>query len=214
MSVTVSTGYRNTGAGAAHVFTRAGSEIPVAIEEIIRGTVRGHLLAFGEIADGCFVRIHSRCFYGESLGSDDCDCQAELDKSMNIIQKHGGGVLIYLEQEGRGMGLLAKARGHAHSELYGTDTFTSYEALGYPADGRSYREAVEALRDLGLTAVQLLTNNPEKAAAVRDGGIQVTVVPLRVRPRTARAAAYLDAKRRRRRHWIPTDDAPWAPDPN
>ncbi|MGV9674251.1 GTP cyclohydrolase II [Nocardia sp. NPDC003482] len=201
-------------APVTHPFGRKGGELAVQVSEIDDGTTRGHLLVFGEPGDTPFVRIHSRCLYGESLGSDDCDCADELDKALDIIQAAGGGVLIYLEQEGRGLGLLAKAHGYSYSARHGADTFASYEALGYPADARSYGGAADALKGLGLTGIQLLTNNPLKVEAVRRAGIAVTVVPLRATAQSPRAAAYLDAKRRRRRHWIPTDDAPWAPDPN
>ncbi|MGY2060531.1 GTP cyclohydrolase, partial [Nocardia gipuzkoensis] len=88
------------------------------------------------------------------------------------------------------------------------------EALGYPPDARTYHGAAQSLKTLGLERIQLLTNNPLKAEAVRRVGIAVTVVPLRTTARSDSARSYLDAKRRLRRHWIPTDDAPWAPDTN
>ncbi|MGF6888101.1 GTP cyclohydrolase II [Nocardia sp. GAS34] len=205
------------GTGTEHTFNRHGREIPLRILEIGGDTDHGHLLVFGDPGPDCLVRIHSRCLYGESLGSDDCDCGPELDKALDMIQDAGAGVLIYLEQEGRGAGLLAKARGYRHSEQYGADTFASYEALGYPADARSYTVAVEHLRvlldDLGVRAIQLLTNNPDKARAVREAGIAVSVLPLATAALSARASDYLEAKRRRRRHWIPTAEAPWAPEP-
>ncbi|MFD0360071.1 GTP cyclohydrolase II [Nocardia sp. GCM10030253] len=179
--------------------------------EVAGGAEYGYVLIFGELSDGCLVRIHSRCLYGDALGSDDCDCGPELDKALNLIQAAGSGILVYLEQEGRGAGLIAKARGYRQSERTGSDTFASYEALGYPADSRTYDHAAKSLVDLGLTSVQLLTNNPAKAEEIRSAGLRVTVVPLSTRPLSARAAAYLEAKRRRRQHWIPTDQAPWAP---
>ncbi|WP_328400959.1 GTP cyclohydrolase II [Nocardia sp. NBC_00403] len=179
--------------------------------EVAGGAEYGYVLVFGELTDGCLVRVHSRCLYGDALGSDDCDCGPELDKALDLIQAAGAGVLVYLEQEGRGVGLIAKARGYQQSERTGSDTFASYEALGYPADARTYNHAAKSLVQLGLRSVQLLTNNPAKAEDFRLAGLTVTVIPLRTRPLSARAAAYLEAKRRRRRHWIPTDDAPWAP---
>ncbi|WP_235748140.1 GTP cyclohydrolase II [Nocardia coffeae] len=203
-------------ADTEHTFSRGGRELPLQVHEIGGVTDHGHLLIFGRPADNCLVRIHSRCLYGESLRSDDCDCGPELDKTLDMIQDAGAGVLIYLEQEGRGLGLLAKARGYRHSEQSGTDTFTSYEALGYPADARTYTGAAQSLYKLlvtlGIGRIQLLTNNPAKAAAVIDTGLTVTVVPLRTTALSERASDYLDAKRRHRHHWIPTDDAPWAPD--
>lgn len=154
--------------------------------------------------------MHSRCLYGEALRSQDCDCGPELDKALDLIQAAGSGVLVYLEQEGRGAGLIAKALGYRESERLGTDIFTSYENLGYPADARTYGATARALADLGLRSVQLLTNNPAKVDALRRQGLQVTVVPLRTRALSERAREYLEAKRTRRKHWIPTDSVPWA----
>jgi 3,4-dihydroxy 2-butanone 4-phosphate synthase/GTP cyclohydrolase II len=196
----------------AHRFTRKGHEIQVSVIEVDGGPAYGHVLVFGQPGDECLVRIHSRCLYGDALRSDDCDCGPELDKALDLIQAAGAGVLVYLEQEGRGAGLVAKARGYRHSELEGTDTFTSYEALGYPPDARTYHHAATSLKKLGLKSILLLTNNPDKADEIRSAGFAVSVVPLGTRPLSARAAAYLEAKRRRRNHWIPTDAAPWAPD--
>ncbi|MQY22199.1 GTP cyclohydrolase II [Nocardia macrotermitis] len=203
-------------ADTEHTFSRGGRALPLQVHEITGAPDHGHLLVFGHPTEHCLVRIHSRCLYGESLRSDDCDCGPELDKTLDLIQDAGAGIVVYLEQEGRGAGLLAKARGYRHSEQSGADTFTSYEALGYPADARDYTGAAESLHkllaDLGISAIQLLTNNPAKAAAVTRTGLAVTVVPLRTTALSERASDYLDAKRRHRRHWIPTDNAPWAPE--
>ncbi|WP_435593220.1 GTP cyclohydrolase II [Nocardia sp. bgisy118] len=199
-------------AEAGHRFTRKGRDTRVRVIELPdRGDGGGHILVFGDIVDGCLVRVHSRCLYGEALRSDDCDCGPELDKSLDMIQEAGSGVLVYLEQEGRGAGLLAKARGYLESEQTGEDTFTSYERLGYPPDGRSYEQAARALFDvLNLRTVQLLTNNPAKMHALREVGLVVEVVPLVTEALSQRAVEYLDAKRRRRRHWIPNGESPWS----
>ncbi|MFD0360072.1 GTP cyclohydrolase II [Nocardia sp. GCM10030253] len=193
-----------------HRLTRKGRELRVRVMPISGGEDGGHALVFGQITDGCLVRIHSRCLYGDALQSEDCDCGPELDKSMDLIQDAGCGVLVYLEQEGRGAGLVNKARGLRTSERLGVDTFDSYERLGLSADLRCYRLAAEALTVLGLRSVRLLTNNPDKVRAVRDHGIAVTVVPLGTRPRSDKARKYLEAKRERRGHMIPLDDVPWA----
>ncbi|WP_327139604.1 GTP cyclohydrolase [Nocardia sp. NBC_01327] len=194
---------------ASHWCTRDGRELRVRVTDIRAGQDSGHVLAFGSISDGCLVRIHSRCLYGESLGFQDCDCKPQLDRSLDLIQAEGSGILVYLEQEGRGHGLLAKARGYGESERTGLDTFASFLSLGYSADDRQYTHAAQALVDLGLTAVQLLTNNPHKLSAVANVGIRATVVPLRTHPRTAREREYQEAKRMYG-HWIPTDRVPWA----
>ncbi|MBF6170645.1 GTP cyclohydrolase II [Nocardia blacklockiae] len=161
------------------------------------------MLLFGAVADGCLVRIHSRCLYGDALGSDDCDCGPELEMAMDLIQAEGAGVLVYLEQEGRGSGLIAKARGLGYSERHGVDTFTSYRDLDYPADRRSYAPVAAALHALGLRSVRLLTNNPEKMSAVREAGIAVDPVQLVTTPRSERARAYMQSKREFRGHWLP-----------
>ncbi|MET8777024.1 GTP cyclohydrolase [Nocardia sp. NPDC004654] len=169
-----------------HRLTRKGRELRVRVMAIPGAEDGGHAMIFGPIADACLVRIHSRCLYGDALRSDDCDCGPELDLSMDMIQNAGCGVLVYLEQEGRGAGLVDKARGLRTSEVFGLDTFDSYERLGLCADTRSYENAARALVHLGIA---------------------VTVVPLVTRPRSERARRYLEAKRRRRGHTIPDESA-------
>ncbi|MEU5406900.1 GTP cyclohydrolase II RibA [Nocardia asteroides] len=200
---------RSTRAGAdtAHRLGRRGSDLPLRVVEIADPTDGGHLLIFGEPRDGCLVRVHSRCLYGEGLGSDDCDCGAELTESMDRIQAEGAGVLAYLDQEGRGAGLIWKARGYRESELSGADTFDSYERLGLDADARRYDAAASAVRALGLSRVRLLTNNPDKCRALTDAGIDVDPVALTITLHSARGRRYLQAKRRHRRHTIPADPA-------
>ncbi|GAB4586132.1 GTP cyclohydrolase II [Nocardia sp. IFM 10818] len=184
-----------------HFFSRKGRRLTIRVVAVGDHDNNGHALIFGDkLVDGCLVRIHSRCLYGEVLGSDDCDCGRELDMSLDLIQQEGSGILIYLEQEGRGAGLIAKAKGYQHSERTGADTFTSYEALGIPADLRSYDDAAAMLVALDLRSVRLLTNNPEKVAAVRAAGLTVTAVPVHAPPRSERARRYLEAKRLRGHH--------------
>ncbi|WP_338758939.1 hypothetical protein V7968_28885 [Nocardia vulneris] len=197
-----------------HRFTRKESTLPVRVLELDDATERGHLLIFGELTDGCLVRIHSRCLYGETLRSDDCDCGPELDAALDLIQAAGCGVLVYLEQEGRGLGLVAKARGYRHSEQHCTDSFTSYAQLGYPVDARTFEAAARGLAGLGLRSVTLLTNNPIKIETVRAAGVQVIAAPLITPVRSDRARAYLEAKRLHRGHTLPVDLAPFdAPAP-
>ncbi len=190
---------------ATHELSRNGQTLSLRVAEIGGTAGRGHLLVFGDPNpdDSCLVRIHSRCLYGEMLRSDDCDCGPELDISLDLISNAGSGVLIYLEQEGRGMGLLAKARGYRYSQEHRVDTFTAYKELGFPADARTYTHAVESLRELGFSKIRLLTNNPEKIAAVREGGMAVAVEHLHIRGLDQRVRDYLEAKRRHRRHMIP-----------
>ncbi|WP_245672536.1 GTP cyclohydrolase II [Nocardia anaemiae] len=193
-----------------HRLTRRGRELQVGVVPIPHSVDGGHALVFGQathgsptISDGCLVRIHSRCLYGDALRSDDCDCGPELDMAMDMIQHEGAGVLIYLEQEGRGAGLINKARGLQTSERFDLDTFASYARLELSADSRSYELAARCLRDLGLTSVRLLTNNPDKVEPLERAGLTVTRVPLHTWPRSERARKYLQAKRRHRGHHIP-----------
>ncbi|GAB2538859.1 hypothetical protein GCM10027167_49540 [Nocardia heshunensis] len=119
----------------------------------------------------------------------------------------GRGVIIYLEQEGRGAGLIAKAKGYHVSQKYGVDTFAAYRCLGLPVDPRTYEMAVSALRALRLRSVRLLTNNPDKSRALAEAGILVTQVPLLIEPPTPAARTYLMAKRREHGHDLPHLDA-------
>jgi 3,4-dihydroxy 2-butanone 4-phosphate synthase/GTP cyclohydrolase II len=149
---------------------------------------------YGEPADGCPVRIHSRCLYGEVFESTNCDCRWQLRQSLRIIRKRGAGVLVYLDQEGRGAGLLAKAEGYRLSQEQDLDTFASYSALGYKADSRSYADAAALLKQLGLTAVQLLTNNPAKISALEVAGIKAEMRQLVQRKPSNETLKYLTAK--------------------
>ena len=133
---------------------------------------------YGEPSDGCHVRIHSRCLYGEVFESTNCDCRWQLRESLRIIREHGSGVLVYLDQEGRGAGLVAKAEGYRLSQEEGLDTFASYAALGYKADSREYADASALLKQLGLASVRLLTNNPAKVSALELAGIKAEMCQL------------------------------------
>ncbi|MEV6908796.1 GTP cyclohydrolase II [Amycolatopsis sp. NPDC051071] len=157
---------------------------------------------YGEPEDDCLVRIHSRCVYSEILGSVDCDCHDQVQQAKQLISAAGTGVIIYLDQEGRGAGLLAKARGYVYSQLHQADTFASYRALHLPDDSRDYAAAADLLESLGLARVRLLTNNPEKMKALESRGIIVEREPSLV-PVSESARAYLEAKRQHG-HLIPS----------
>lgn len=123
----------------------------------------------GEVA---LVRIHSECFTGDLLGSLRCDCGDQLRGAIQNIGESGAGVLLYLAQEGRGIGLVNKLRAYTLQDR-GLDTLDANEMLGYDADERVYLPAAEMLKSLGLNRVKLLTNNPEKVAALARSGIEV-----------------------------------------
>jgi 3,4-dihydroxy 2-butanone 4-phosphate synthase / GTP cyclohydrolase II len=141
------------------------------------------------------VRLHSACTTGDLFGSRRCDCQAQLHRALQAIAAEGCGVLLYLPQEGRGIGLAGKLQAYVLQEQ-GYDTVEANELLGYPADARIYTCAVEILRDLQVTSARLLTNNPGKIRALFEGGILVERVPLEISP-TEENAYYLQSKYQR-----------------
>ncbi len=122
--------------------------------------------------DNVLVRIHSECFTGDVLGSRRCDCGEQLDRSLQLIAQQGAGVLVYLRQEGRGIGLLQKLRAY-NLQDQGYDTVDANLMLGHGADERDYSLAARILDNLGIKSVYLMTNNPLKISALEVEGIQV-----------------------------------------
>jgi GTP cyclohydrolase II len=119
------------------------------------------------------VRIHSECFTGDVLGSRRCDCGEQLDRAVRMIAETGAGVLVYLRQEGRGIGLLEKLRAY-NLQDQGYDTVEANLLLGHEADEREYSVAARILEDLGVHSVRLLTNNPLKIQELQDLGVSVS----------------------------------------
>lgn len=119
------------------------------------------------------ARIHSECWTGETLGSLKCDCREQLDRAIAAIVEAGRGVVVYLRQEGRGIGLGNKIKAYALQEK-GADTVEANEALGFAADLRSYDLAASILADLGVRSVALMTNNPDKLAGLEKAGVRIT----------------------------------------
>ena len=146
------------------------------------------------------VRIHSECITGDVFGSCKCDCGSQLEQSLALIAANGG-VLIYLRQEGRGLGLTNKLKAYALQEE-GFDTVDANVQLGLPVDSRNYGVAYQILKHMGISEVRLLTNNPHKVEAMTKYGIQVTErVPLLV-PSTAENEAYLKTKQEKLGHFL------------
>lgn len=137
----------------------------------------------GQDAKGtAMVRIHSSCLMGESFASLRCDCHDQLIKGLKIIGKSKKGVLIYLDQEGRGIGLSNHIKTYALQEK-GLDTVQANEQLGFAADPRSYELAAQILKDLKIQRINLLTNNPDKAIQLKNFGITiVSCIPLEIAP--------------------------------
>ena len=147
------------------------------------------------------VRLHSECLTGDVLGSLRCDCGEQLQASLALIAQEEAGVLLYLRQEGRGIGLANKIRAYALQDT-GLDTVDANLALGLPVDRREYASAAAILRHLGVQQVRLLTNNPLKHAALEAHGVRVTErVPLMVPPNPANHH-YLRTKADRMGHLI------------
>src|SRR6185295_12726006 len=143
--------------------------------------------------DAPLVRIHSQCFTGEVLGSLRCDCGDQLDLAMRSIAEEGRGLVIYEHQEGRGIGLMAKLKAYSLQDK-GLDTVEANHALGFAADCRDFRLAATILRELGVTCVRLLSNNPDKSRALLNAGIEVvTRIPCEAEPNN-HSRAYLRAK--------------------
>jgi 3,4-dihydroxy 2-butanone 4-phosphate synthase/GTP cyclohydrolase II len=157
----------------------------------------------GEPVDGALVRVHSECLTGEAFGSLKCECGPQLASALDTVQAEGG-VVIYLRgHEGRGIGLINKLRAYRLQED-GFDTLDANLALGLPADARDYGAAVGILKDLGIGRVRLLSNNPEKARQLAERGIEVTsLVPLVVGV-GEHNEGYLDVKRDRMGHALPS----------
>lgn len=164
-------------------------------------------LVAGDVADGepVLVRAHSECLTGDVFSSERCDCGAQLDRAMERIGAEGRGVILYLRQEGRGIGLLNKIRAYELQDQ-GLDTVEANHQLGFPADARDYQVAAGMLLDLGIKQIRLLTNNPAKVSGLTSYGI--TVVdrePLTIDP-VETNRQYLNTKRKKLGHLIECAD--------
>ncbi len=150
------------------------------------------------------VRVHSECLTSEVFGSLKCDCRQQLDAAKAEIARRGFGVVLYLRQEGRGIGLANKIRAYALQAL-GADTVEANELLHLPVDARQYDVAAAMLRELGVESIELMTNNPDKIDSLRELGIKVEKrVPMLVAANPF-SAPYLEVKRRRMQHEIPSN---------
>jgi GTP cyclohydrolase II len=164
-------------------------------------------LVKGELqrGEGVLARLHSECFTGDVLGSRRCDCGEQLEMAMQEVAKAGQGVIVYLRQEGRGIGLLEKLRAY-NLQDEGLDTIDANLALGHASDLRDYAIAAAILVDLGILSVRLMTNNPDKILELEQHGIPVTErIPL-VTTVYADNAAYLQTKAVRMHHIMDLQD--------
>jgi GTP cyclohydrolase II len=160
---------------------------------LIMGDVRGH--------SSVFVRVHSECLTSEVFGSLKCDCKGQLQAAQMEIARRGIGIVLYMRQEGRGIGLANKIRAY-ELQARGHDTVDANRLLGLPDDARDYGPAVQMLEHLGVTSIELMTNNPSKVNALRELGIRVDRRAPAVVGLNALSGAYLETKRIRMGHTV------------
>ncbi len=159
---------------------------------VVKGKVKGK--------ENVLVRVHSECLTGDTLSSLRCDCGPQLEKSLRIIAKNGG-VLLYMAQEGRGIGLMNKIAAY-HLQDHGMDTVEANLKLGFTADARDYTIGAQILADLGLSTIMLLTNNPKKIEGLEKYGLRIAKrVPLLIKP-NKNNKIYLKTKKEKLGHYI------------
>ena len=147
------------------------------------------------------VRIHSQCLTGDVFGSLKCDCGPQLRRAMEMIEAEGRGAVVYQQQEGRGIGIINKIRAYALQDK-GADTVEANSRLGFAVDARDYQQCAEILFDLGLCKVKVISNNPDKLAALERAGLQIVErIPIQVESSEA-AAHYLKTKKEKLGHLL------------
>jgi 3,4-dihydroxy 2-butanone 4-phosphate synthase/GTP cyclohydrolase II len=168
----------------------------IRIYEAVLDGLQHVALVQGAIGDKpALVRVHSECFTGDVLSSLRCDCQDQLHAAMGMIQKEGAGVILYMRQEGRGIGLANKIKAYELQDKHGLDTAQANEALGFKPDLRDYGIGAQILHDLGLTKLRLMTNNPRKIVGLEGYGLQVVErIPI-VMPSNPISAKYMQTKK-------------------
>jgi len=160
-------------------------------------------LVSGQISPGSsiLVRIHSQCLTGDVFASERCDCRDQLHTALGLIARSGSGILVYQQQEGRGIGLINKIRAYELQDQ-GLDTVAANEHLGFEADQRQYQLPAEVLKYLGALQVRLLSNNPDKVRGLESEGILVEErIPLEIPPKSS-TRDYLEVKKRRMGHLL------------
>lgn len=152
-------------------------------------------------ASAPLVRIQSQCLTGDVFGSTRCDCGEQLRVAMQMIQTEGQGVIIYHPEEGRGIGLLNKLRAYELQDQ-GIDTVEANHRLGFEADQRDYSVCAEIVKDLGISRLRLLSNNPGKLKALEEAGVRVLErIPIEISPRGS-SRNYLKTKKEKLGHWL------------
>jgi 3,4-dihydroxy 2-butanone 4-phosphate synthase/GTP cyclohydrolase II len=198
---------------------RGGADLQLRAETVLPTRKAGafRLLAYGDSKDSnvvvalvkgriaagkpALVRLHSQCLTGDVFGSERCDCGEQLDSALALIEEAGSGILVYMFDEGRGIGLLNKIRAYALQDK-GRDTVEANHALGFAADMRDYRTGARILLDLGARQVRLMTNNPDKVRQLEQYGLTVTErIPIEIVPGISNRE-YLRTKRAKFGHLL------------
>jgi 3,4-dihydroxy 2-butanone 4-phosphate synthase/GTP cyclohydrolase II len=189
-------------AGEAMLPTREGGEFRAIVYENDIDHVDHVALVKGEIRpeDEVLVRVHSECLTGDAFGSMRCDCGEQLTAAMKMIEAEGRGVILYMRQEGRGIGLKNKIKAYGLQDNEGLDTVQANEKLGFAADQRDYGVGAQILHDLGVRRMRIITNNPGKRAGIEGYGLQIVErVPLEVEP-NEKNLEYLRTKKEKLGH--------------
>lgn len=185
--------------------TKFGTWTIFIYESILDGAQHVALIQ-GTIGDKpALVRVHSECFTGEVLNSLRCDCQEQLHAAMKMIQREGAGVILYMRQEGRGIGLANKIKAYELQDKHGLDTVQANEALGFKPDLRDYGIGAQILHDLGLSKLRLMTNNPRKIVGLEGYGLQVVERVSIVMPSNPVSAKYMQTKKDKLGHILDAD---------
>ena len=200
-------------------YRRRNDRLVECVEEVDLPTEHGHFrlrmyrsritglehlaLVKGDVSDGrpVLARVHSECFTGDVLGSERCDCGPQLHRAMEMVEREGRGAVLYMRQEGRGIGLANKLHAYRKQEE-GMDTVEANVALGFPPDLRDYGEGAQILVDLGIRSLRLLTNNPCKIAGLEGYGLEIVErVPIVIAP-NSHDRRYLDTKKSKMGHLL------------
>ncbi len=181
--------------------TEYGDFKAIGYESVLDGMCHVALIAGDPTADDSLVRVHSECLTGDVFRSKRCDCGEQLSKALQLIAENGNGVLLYMRQEGRGIGLANKLRAYMLQDQ-GSDTVEANTKLGYPPDLRDYGIGAQILADLGIKKIRLLTNNPTKIVGLNGYGLEIVErVPLEVPPNSVNRR-YLETKRDKLHHLL------------